>query len=98
MQIGEASSCVIMEQGPGLGAGKNKFLFSGGYLFNDDSSLTSAGTDGELVKSVVSQTIAKARIEPGESSPSKHMVPAQETMTFPRGAGFLKCLKINCRR
>ena len=64
MQIGEASSCVIMEQGPGLGAGKNKFLFSGGYLFNDNSSLTSAGTDGELVKSVVSHTLDKAQMAP----------------------------------
>ena len=51
MQIGEGASCVILEEGAGPYAGKNKFLFSGGYLFNDNSSLTSAGTDGELVKS-----------------------------------------------
>jgi len=64
MQIGEAASCVIMEEGPGRNAGKNKYLFSGGHLFNDNSSLTSAGTDGELVKRVVSHTLAKAQMEP----------------------------------
>lgn len=64
MQIGEAASCVIMEKGPCRNAGKNKYLFSGGYLFNDNSSLTSAGTDGELVKRVVAHTLAKAQIEP----------------------------------
>lgn len=64
MQIGEAASCVILEEGASLGGGKNKFLFSGGYLFNDNSSLTSAGTDGELVKNVVLQTLDKAGIAP----------------------------------
>lgn len=65
MQIGEAASCVIMEEGPGRNAPKNKYLFSGGHLFNDNSSLTSAGTDGELVKRVVSHSLAKAQMEPG---------------------------------
>ncbi|MEE9913349.1 MAG: hypothetical protein K4571_16690 [Deltaproteobacteria bacterium] len=64
MQIGEAASCVILEEGASCVAGKNKFQFSGGYLFNDNSSLTSAGTDGELVKSVVSQTLDKAGMAP----------------------------------
>jgi 3-oxoacyl-(acyl-carrier-protein) synthase len=64
MQIGEAASCVILEEGPCKVAGKNNFMFSGGYLFNDNNSLTSAGTDGELVKNVVLQTLAKARIAP----------------------------------
>ncbi|RPH87435.1 MAG: hypothetical protein EHM66_02790 [Deltaproteobacteria bacterium] len=40
-------------------------MFTGGYLFNDNSSLTSAGTDGGLVKNVVLQTLAKAAIDPG---------------------------------
>jgi len=66
MQIGEGSSCVIMEESAHHVAGKNKFLFTGGYLFNDNSSLTSAGTDGEMVKGVVSQTLEKAGIAPGE--------------------------------
>jgi len=64
MQIGEAASCVILEEGASHVAGKNNFLFSGGYLFNDNSSLTSAGTDGELVKTVVLQTLDKAGIAP----------------------------------
>ena len=42
MQIGEAASCVILEEGASHVTGNNKFLFSGGYLFNDNSSLTSA--------------------------------------------------------
>jgi 3-oxoacyl-(acyl-carrier-protein) synthase len=64
MQIGEAASCVILEEGSDNVTGKNKFKFSGGYLFNDNSSLTSAGIDGELVKNVVSQTLDKAGIAP----------------------------------
>jgi 3-oxoacyl-(acyl-carrier-protein) synthase len=64
MQIGEAASCVILEEGSGKVTSKNKYMFSGGYLFNDNNSLTSAGTDGELVKKVVSQTLVKARIAP----------------------------------
>jgi 3-oxoacyl-(acyl-carrier-protein) synthase len=64
MQIGEAASCVILEEGAGKVTGKNNFMFSGGYLFNDNSSLTSAGTDGGLVTNVVLQTLAKAAIAP----------------------------------
>lgn len=64
MQIGEAASCIILEEGADKISGENKFLFSGGYLFNDNSSLTSAGTDGELVKNVVLQTLDKAGIAP----------------------------------
>jgi 3-oxoacyl-(acyl-carrier-protein) synthase len=66
MQIGEGASCVIMEKGHSHKAGKNRYLFSGGYLFNDNSSLTSAGTDGELVKRVVAHTLAEAQMEPSE--------------------------------
>ncbi len=64
MQIGEGASCVILEEGASGVKGKNKFLFSGGYLFNDNNSLTSAGTDGELVRSVVSRTLSKSGIAP----------------------------------
>jgi len=53
-----------MEEGASGLKGKNKFLFSGGYLFNDNNSLTSAGTDGELVRSVVLQTLTKSGIAP----------------------------------
>jgi 3-oxoacyl-(acyl-carrier-protein) synthase len=64
MQIGEAASCVILEKGAGRVVGKNHFMLTGGYLFNDNSSLTSAGTNGELVQNVVSQSLAKAGIPP----------------------------------
>ena len=64
MQIGEAASCVILEEGPCKIKGVNNFMFTGGYLFNDNASLTSAGTDGELVKNVVLQTLDKAGIAP----------------------------------
>jgi len=65
MQIGEAASCVILEEGTDPAAGENKYLFSGGHLFNDNGSLTSAGTDGEIIKNVVARTLDKAGIAPG---------------------------------
>jgi 3-oxoacyl-(acyl-carrier-protein) synthase len=76
MQIGEAASCVILEEGA-VPVGRNKFMFTGGYLFNDNSSLTSAGTDGELVKNVVSSTLTKA----GIASPGIVAVKAHGTGT-----------------
>jgi 3-oxoacyl-(acyl-carrier-protein) synthase len=66
MQIGEAASCVILEEGAKRVPGRHQYLFTGGYLFNDNNSLTSAGTDGEMVRGVVSQTFAKAGLAPGE--------------------------------
>lgn len=64
MQIGEAASCVIMEQGNvATDDKKNRYRFAGGYLFNDNSSLTSAGTDGELVKNVVERSLSGAGVD-----------------------------------
>ena len=65
MQIGEAASCVIMEQGGVVNNdSKTRYRFAGGYLFNDNNSLTSAGTDGELVKDVVERSLTSAGVAP----------------------------------
>lgn len=66
MQIGEAASCVILEADSHQVAGKNKFQFVGGYLYNDNNSLTSAGTDGSLVNNVIGQTLTAAQISPAD--------------------------------
>ncbi|NLA40146.1 MAG: hypothetical protein GX874_01840 [Smithella sp.] len=66
MQIGEAASCVILEEGADDGAGKSRFWYVGGHLYNDNSSLTSAGTDGEVIKGVVTRALLKADTDPGE--------------------------------
>jgi 3-oxoacyl-(acyl-carrier-protein) synthase len=64
MQIGEAASCVILEESDSAAAGKSGFAFAGGHLYNDNKSLTSAGTDGEMVRGVVSRALLKAGTEP----------------------------------
>jgi 3-oxoacyl-(acyl-carrier-protein) synthase len=67
MQIGEAASCVILERRAVSGQNsKISYQFAGGYLFNDNNSLTSAGTDGELVSNVIGQTLTAAQISPAE--------------------------------
>jgi 3-oxoacyl-(acyl-carrier-protein) synthase len=78
MQIGEAASCVILEADDAPGtcgasvANKDdrmktvRYKFAGGYLFNDNNSLTSAGVDGELVKNVIEQTLTAAQISPAD--------------------------------
>lgn len=43
-----------------------RYKFAGGYLFNDNNSLTSAGVDGELVKNVIEQTLTAAQISPAD--------------------------------
>ena len=63
MQIGEAAAVVILEADKSSSA---KYKFSGGYLFNDIKSLTSAGIDGELVSKVIGQTLTSARVSPDE--------------------------------
>lgn len=64
MQIGEGASCIILEQGNDKTAAKNRYALDGGYLFNDNSSLTSAGTDGEMVKTVVQEALIRAGVSP----------------------------------
>ena len=62
MQIGEAAAAVILEENGSSDKNKGRYLFTGGYLFNDNNSLTSAGTDGELVKEVVEQSLTSAGV------------------------------------
>lgn len=90
MQIGEAASCVVLEEGAGGVAGKNKFIFSGGYLYNDNKSLTSAGTDGDLVQDVVSETLAKAGITPAEIVAVKAHGTGTRDNDLSEGRGLLK--------
>ncbi len=66
MQIGEASSCIILEADNPRTAARNRYSLRGGYLFNDNSSLTSAGTDGEMVKAVVQEALNRAQVAPGQ--------------------------------
>ncbi len=62
MQIGESAACVVLEAGGPTPAEGQRYTLQGGYLFNDNSSLTSAGTDGEMVKTVVAEALADAGI------------------------------------
>ena len=64
MQIGEGAACLILETGdrPSVSAAGSRYEFLGGYLFNDNTSLTSAGTDGEMVKAVVGEALERAGV------------------------------------
>ncbi|MBN1474725.1 MAG: hypothetical protein JW914_08925 [Syntrophaceae bacterium] len=62
MQIGEGAGAVILERGGKARHAKNVYKFAGGYLFNDNSSLTSAGTNGDVVKEVIGQTLNVSRV------------------------------------
>jgi len=64
MQIGEGAACIVLEDGCVETAAKNRYTLEGGYLFNDNTSLTSAGTDGEMVKTVVQEALRRAAIAP----------------------------------
>lgn len=66
MQIGEGASCMVLERGNDATAAQNRYTLAGGYLFNDNSSLTSAGTDGEMVKTVVREALTRAGVVPEE--------------------------------
>jgi 3-oxoacyl-(acyl-carrier-protein) synthase len=66
MQIGEGAGAVILERGDKARYAKSVYKFAGGYLFNDNSSLTSGGLDGELVKEVVAQTLSLSRVSASE--------------------------------
>ncbi len=59
MQIGEASSAVILEAAE---SPLSKYKFTGGYQYNDIKSMTSAGIDGVTVSNVVQQTLTSAQI------------------------------------
>ena len=66
MQIGEAAAAVILEASGSSNKSKSAYRFAGGYLFNDNNSLTSAGVDGELASNVIGQTLTAAQISPAE--------------------------------
>jgi 3-oxoacyl-(acyl-carrier-protein) synthase len=66
MQIGEASAAVILEASSSSSKSKSAYSFAGGYLFNDNNSLTSAGVDGELAGNVIGHTLTAAEISPAE--------------------------------
>ncbi len=59
MQIGEGAAVIILEAGTFSEA---KYKFTGGYLYNDIKSLTSAGIDGLTVSEVVGQTLMLAQV------------------------------------
>ena len=65
MQIGEASAVVIMDTEESSAASA-KYKFTGGYLYNDIKSMTSAGIDGVTVSEVVQQTLTSARMSAGD--------------------------------
>jgi 3-oxoacyl-[acyl-carrier-protein] synthase I len=90
MQIGESASCVILERGgDGLSAEK-RYQFAGGYLFNDNNSLTSAGVDGELVSQVVLKTLAAARVTPDDVVAIKAHGTGTRDNDLSEGRGLLK--------
>jgi len=64
MQIGEGAACIILDEKAAKTTAENQYTLAGGYLFNDNSSLTSAGTDGEMVKTVVQEALRRADIAP----------------------------------
>jgi 3-oxoacyl-(acyl-carrier-protein) synthase len=72
MQIGEAAACVILEAADNTGrhreskTKRHKYSFAGGYLYNDNNSLTSAGTDGKLVGDVIGRTLTSAGVSSGD--------------------------------
>lgn len=65
MQIGEAAAVVILDTEESSGASA-KYKFTGGYLYNDIKSMTSAGIDGVTVSEVVGQTLESAQISAGD--------------------------------
>lgn len=90
MQIGEGAAAVIMERNETAAAGKAKYRFTGGYLFNDTSSLTSAGVDGELVKNVILHTMNKAEVSVGEVAAIKAHGTGTRDNDLSEGRGLLK--------
>lgn len=90
MQIGEGAACVILEEGADHVPGGNKYLFTGGHLFNDNGSLTSAGTDGEMVKNVVKQSLAGAGMAPDEIVAVKAHGTGTRDNDLSEGTGLLK--------
>ena len=62
MQIGEGAACVVLDRANDETRAGSRYTFAGGYLFSDNTSLTSAGTDGAMVDSVVREALRRADI------------------------------------
>ena len=90
MQIGEGAAAVILEQNETSSASKAKYMFAGGYLFNDTNSLTSAGVDGELVKDVILHTLDKAEISADDIVAIKAHGTGTRDNDLSEGRGLLK--------
>ncbi|MGV8057127.1 MAG: beta-ketoacyl synthase N-terminal-like domain-containing protein [Smithellaceae bacterium] len=90
MQIGEGAAAVILEPNKPSSAGKAKYKFVGGYLFNDTNSLTSAGVDGELVKDVILHTLNKAEISAQDIMAIKAHGTGTRDNDLSEGRGLLK--------
>ena len=90
MQIGEGAAAVILEQNESSSPDKAKYKFAGGYLYNDNSSLTSAGVDGELVKDVILYTLNKAEISAEDIVAIKAHGTGTRDNDLSEGRGLLK--------
>ena len=64
MQIGEGAACIILDRDAAQTSANHAYTLQGGYLFNDNSSLTSAGTDGGMVSAVVQEALTRANVAP----------------------------------
>ncbi len=91
MQIGEGAGVLILERhNKKSSSAKSNYKFSGGYLFNDNSSLTSAGLDGELVKDVVGQTLGLSRVSVTDIRAIKAHGTGTKDNDLSEGLGLLK--------
>jgi 3-oxoacyl-(acyl-carrier-protein) synthase len=90
MQIGEGAAAVILECGNSNRAASAKYRFTGGYLYNDTGSLTSAGVDGELVKDVIGQTLNKAGVPAAEIVAVKAHGTGTKDNDLSEGRGMVK--------
>ena len=90
MQIGEGAACIILEADKKPIDTKNVYALQGGYLFNDNSSLTSAGTDGAMVQSVISQTLNRANLAPQAVCAIKAHGTGTRDNDLSEGRGFVR--------
>ena len=90
MQIGEGAAAVILERGGLTAQRKGKYKFAGGYLFNDNNSLTSAGVDGERVCDVIQQTLTSAQVLPGDIVAIKAHGTGTKDNDLSEGRGLVK--------
>lgn len=90
MQLGEAAAAVILEENGSSKKSKAAYSFAGGYLFNDNNSLTSAGVDGEMAKNVIGQTLTAAQISPAEIMAIKAHGTGTRDNDLSEGRGLVK--------